>query len=322
MKYNILGYYGRKNNGDDALQLAIKKLLGDKVEDFICETGPNSVKNVVLGGGDVIKDFDLKEIDSSQPIKILGAGLGYPSEVDKLKNFKIDKAFFRNKNDVVLAHKAGIDAAYTPDLVFGLDVPAQGYTPQPSAKGKKLLGLMMVDNMSWSLGQQNRNHSLYFEYFKAELVDVIKELYPWYKVVFIPMSHDLYAYDVKSLYEIQSQMKPFECEFIEKPLSALDTIKLVSHLDLLLTMRFHGCIYATLAGTPFVNIGQSRKTHLFCLEHGLSDLSIPPFTFAFDEVMQAVKKAERSETPDKLKEICSGKKEELAEVQAFIDKEW
>jgi polysaccharide pyruvyl transferase WcaK-like protein len=323
---HISGFYGHSNCGDDALQLAIQNIFSSVALTNFTENKIASDITPILGAGDVINPFFLEKVSDCKSIKILGAGIGYESEMDLLKKEGwVEEAFFRNYRDVALALKNGIKARYTPDLAFYLDVPSSGYTIYNGSK-KKILGVLVADNGSASNTQVDHAQIGYNQYLKATLASVLMELAEWYKIVFIPMSHARYAYDIKMIYEILSFMPPYTIthEIIPPQLSPLEVIHAISQCDMVFSMRFHGIIFSTLTASPFINIGLSRKTALFCDEHDLSQLSLAPYTLTVDRLLKKVKKVEDnfSDIKKRLAEIRDEKKKQLATVTKYLQETW
>ena len=314
-KFTFIGWYGRRNCGDDALQLAIQTLFSDYDLTFQCSSP--TTENLVLGGGDVVCDLYLKLLGDKK-FNVLGAGLGYPGQVEFLKG-KAREVFLRNQADVDLARQAGLDAYYTPDLAFALDVPiCDPILPQ----GKKKLGIMVADTMNASVDGKHQKLLNYVEFLKWEVAECLRYLSEWYDLIFIPMSDFQYARDIRMIYDIESRLPGITAKIFPAPLDPLSTIKLISELDLLVTMRFHGIIFATLAGTPFVNLGVSRKTQLFCQENGLSDLSILPYALEYERFTEVVKCAETQGVRERLIKITAQKKHLLEQVIGYVKETW
>lgn len=316
-RYNVVGWYGRRNCGDDALQLAMSKVVGG---DLTFSTRPTKGDDpIILGGGDVIYPLYLGHIrKTGKRIKVLGAGIGYEEQATFLKGIA-DEVWLRNREDVELARLAGVDAHYTPDLAFSLEV---GSAPDLPVSKKKHLGVMVADTINVTGSHRDARHHSYADYFSWELAEGLRYLSEWYEIHFVPMSHYQYAYDIKMIYDIVNRLPGCSPNVLPEPLSPLDTLALVSKFDLLVTMRFHGLIFATIAHTPFVNIGLSRKTALFCREHGLSDLSLDPYSFEYTRFQEFVKNAEQDGVRERLQVVHEEKKTQLAEVKKHIQECW
>lgn len=181
MKVNFVGWYGRRNLGDIALKEAICKLSPDSKNVFT-EQAIEGADKYVLGGGDVIKSYYLDSLKGKE-FCILGAGLGYDSEIELLKEHKVRKAYFRNPHDVELALGAGIDAYECPDLAFALD---QVVIEERHASEKKRAVVILSDAINPSCGRQKPAESHYAEYFKWELAGALSYLNEWYDFSFVP----------------------------------------------------------------------------------------------------------------------------------------
>ena len=323
MKINCLGWYNRGNVGDEAFKLAHKELFPSCEAVYTSEELKPGV--TILGGGDVIKSYYLNVIPPEHPYYALGVGLGYESETDLIgKNLKM--GFFRNKKDVLLANGKGIPALYTPDLTFVIEAPLQSQSILSKLKMttiKKTIGVFLSDCLNPTLGREMHGEASYGEFFKWELAKCLEYLQEWYEIIFIPMSHELYSYDVRIHADVLCRMGQVKNDkLIVKPFSAAETIKLISELDLVIGMKYHSIIFATLVGTPFVNIGLTRKTELFCEEEGLSKFSIPKYGFLKERFLQTVKEAEADGVEEELLQVTTNKKRQLKEVKSYIQEEW
>lgn len=286
---NILGWYGKSNCGDEAFKIAFRKLFPRAVLDFTCETTSGS-NEYVLGGGDVIKPFYL-DVLKDKTFSILGAGLGYESEVELLKGKNLKHVFLRNHSDVALAQAAGIkQAAYCPDLVFALDAPQRTVTVGP----KKRAIVILSDAINPSAGNKDAAKLANAEYFKWELANALSELSQWYDFTFVPFSGHQYDNDHRCALDIAARMSPLsnESSILAEAVSPRAAMGLIACADLVITMKYHGVIFSTVGGVPFVNIGVSRKTQEFCREAGIGRLSVPEYAFTKDRFFEAVKAAE------------------------------
>jgi len=317
----ILGYYGYGNCGDEALKEATANIFG--ILPYTTPTQKTPLEEVIMGGGDVINPFFLDRVKDAKDVKILGVGLSYESQLDLLRKMpNLSEIFFRNKVDVDAAVAAGLNAKYTPDIAFTLDLPIKSF---PQDKKKKTLGIMVADNISHSFSQKDPQQIHYGNYLKNELAVVLNDLRDYYHVVFIPMCHARYSYDVKMMYEILSFLP--SSSVVEHTVMAHDmtptkVIQLVSELDLVITMRFHGLIFSTLAGTPFINIGVTRKTKTYMHENALGDLSVEPFTLTRENLLDKIKLAEDPLTKIRIENCRDVNRQTVQEVKAYVQKEW
>lgn len=295
---HFIGWYGKNNCGDEAFKDAFRAIFpGDHT--FGDSEVPGATN--VLGGGDVIKPYYLDKIKG--PFHIIGAGLGYESEIELLKSKPVQKVYLRNLKDVALAREHGLDAHYTPDIVFSLQPLYKDLPEQKTA-------LVILNDAINPRPGMSSGDMAYAQYFKWEMAKSLNELSKYYHLVFLPFSKNRFNMDSKIHAEVLALMGETEASVIEEPLRPMDALNLIADAHLVITMKFHGCIFSTIAGTPFVNVGLSRKTDLYCKEQHLSGCSIAPYTFTYDRFMEAIKVAESTHS-DALFAIAEDKRKIL-----------
>jgi len=305
---NVLGWYGRNNCGDEAFKDAFEVLFRGEELSFTVEKIEEEASRLILGGGDVVKPYYLDVIPNDKPIELIGVGLGYESEIELLASKKVTRAFFRNKEDVKLAQEKGINAVLCPDLAFLLPKPDGLTTPVPRSRPeKKKLAVLLSDNVNPTL--EFKRESYYAEYFKSEMAESLDYLNEWYEIYFLPLSHELYSFDCKMHMDVANRMrKPIQQNIYTVPKTPRETIEFIAQMDLVVTAKFHGIIFSVLAGVPYVSVGLTRKTELFCYENELQDLSVPPFSFLKSRFLENVKVAEDPNTRDLIASVRDEKK--------------
>ena len=71
---------------------------------------------------------------------------------------------------------------------------------------------------------------------------------------------------------------------------------LIRKFDLVISMKFHGIMFAVNQGVPFINVAETRKTQRFCTENDLAQLSIPRYSLEKERFLEVVKIAEAAAT--------------------------
>lgn len=320
MKSQVVGFYGQANCGDDAFKDAFRALYPG--EDFCFEIPdgamtPQPGARVILGGGDVIKSYYLDRIPVDQPFSIIGCGLGYTSEIDLLAGRTVEFAMLRNRADVELARQRGISAVYAPDICFA--IPSLTPSQLPAKAKPKRLGVIMSGHAEPGLDQPDMREAAYFEFFKWELARLLDELSEYYEIHWISFSADINHYDETAHYSTRKKMvrrasQHFWPYYPEKP---LDQVAILAGMDAVLTMKFHGAIFAIANGVPFVSIGQTRKLSQLCEESGLSEMCVKPYLFTYDTALAALKQAEREDTRARLLGIAAENRRLLLEAAAI-----
>jgi len=314
-KLTVLGWYNQRNVGDeafkDALQLAASA-SGRRIElQFVTERLP-PVDRLILGGGDVIRDFYLGRIPTDVAIYPIGVGLGYATEVALLADRRVPAAFFRNRSDVEIAKSAGLNAEYCPDMTFILDNEAPF---DIALEAPKRLGVLLTDEVNPTWETRDNQSYLYYEYFKWELARILDYLSEFYSIYFIPFSRLDSIDDSRIHHDVFRRMKMrSKVTLLERDLSASEALWLIGQLDLVITMKLHGMLFAVNRSVPFLNIGETRKTELFCHEQGFARLSVPRYSLEYNRFLEFVKEAESPETRGLIESVSARLKQECREL--------
>jgi polysaccharide pyruvyl transferase WcaK-like protein len=297
----VLGWYNQKNVGDEAFKDVFRIAIAqvDPFATISFDTPTNLVKSpspdkVILGGGDVIRAYYLENIPSSVKIFPMGVGLGYESEIQLLENSTIPFALFRNVEDAELARSRGITAEYCPDLTYFLNEPE----PLPiNVKKEKTLGVLLSDEISPTWERNTAKDYLYYEYFKWEFAGILDFLSDYYNICFIAFSTLASINDHKVHLDIYRRMNARgRASFLAEQMSMAQALWTIKQCDLVISMKFHGIMFAVNQGVPFINIAETRKTQRFCRENDLAQLSIPRYSLERERFLDVVKIAEAAET--------------------------
>lgn len=309
----ILGWYHQKNVGDEAFkdvfQAAARLLDPSATLSFhTYALGSPKPDKVILGGGDVVRPFYLSKISPDIKVVPMGVGLGYESEIELLENASVPFALFRNMEDVKLACSKGINAEYCPDITYFLDEPEP--LPVNFAAGKTL-GVLLSDEISPTFERRDSREYLYYEYFKWELASILDILAEFYNICFVAFSTTNSINDHKVGLDIYRRMAVRDrVSFLTEPLSMAQALWLIKQFELVISMKFHGIMFAVNQGVPFINVAETRKTQRFCTENGLAQLSIPRYSLERERFLDVVKIAEAEETRQSIK-ATSGRLREL-----------
>jgi polysaccharide pyruvyl transferase WcaK-like protein len=327
---NILGWYGRNNLGDESFKLAFQHLFPENPLYFSSTSLMEGLDNplLILGGGDVIKPYYLSLLPKDRPFYALGVGLGYESELDLLDG-PCQKIYFRNYADYLMGARRGLPAKLCPDLAFA--IPGFGEAPvRQGSPRKKMVVILANSAIHPDITAKEFAEVSYFEYFKWELAKSLDYLNQWYDIGFLHLSNGRYAYDIAMHYDVMSRMRSnrnvgiMPEDLIYK--SGCDTTDLINTLresvDLVVSMKYHGLIFATIAGVPFVNIGVTRKTALYCKEYDFGDFSVESYSFTKDRFLKAVEFAERGLSRQSLIRFSQKNHEDWERIGLRLRQEW
>lgn len=319
MKVRILGWYNKKNCGDEAFELVLRQHWTGADLSFSHDSAEGDV--VVLGGGDVLKKFYL-DVIGERKFYVLGAGAGYPDELKDLANRGVVEAVFRNRVDDDTARGLGIQSLYCPDLAFGLKPELAKKEPSE----KKKMAVLLTDAVNASHADKPPKELAYAEYFKWEMAESLAYISEWYDLVFIPMSDEPYDQDLRMILDVTSRMYkvPKTMTVLREKPSVMDLIRALSGMDLVVSMKFHGLVFGMMAGVPIINIGLTRKTHLFCEEACLGEYSLGAYGFQKERFLEVVKMAERGtcRVKDHLLWIAELRRRKVQEMLSGLLEKW
>lgn len=302
-KINFVGWYDQRNIGDEAFRLAHDVLFPDSDKIYDQNSNYDSDSLIVLGGGDVVLPYYIDTIPQSRDFYVLGCGLGYQDEIKFLENRDVKHAIFRNAADAEAALALGMKSEFAPDITFVVDPEnyKKSCSLPTSSRAVKKLCVLLTDQISPSPLQKESALLSYFDYFKWELASSLDFLSEFYDIYWLPFSDHENDRDLRIIYDVQGRMAEKQSSYVlPYPGSPEAALSIISEMDLVVSMKFHGVMFSTNLGIPFVNIGVSRKTQLFCEANGYSDLSIKPFCFTRDSLLAAVKAAETEGVPLRL----------------------
>lgn len=323
MTIYFLGWYGRRNSGDETFKLVHKAMFPSDNIKWITDSEIPPLKQsdvVVLGCGDVMRDFYIQRMPESTRFFVFGVGLDGKSDSDVAISLRdrIIAGWFRNRTDVDYLVSQGVNAFYTPDVVFQLkrDVNSNWKNRQIKEK-KKMICFFSNNNSQHSLYSSDLNGFISSIVLKRNIASSLDAIADYYDFIFFPLSKDWNDYDISFGTDVFSMMKRRDTvEIIEEQLGFHDIISMIEESDIVLTMKFHGIIYSILAETSFVNIGLSDKTQKVCEENGLSAISIAPDTLNKDVFLKKLKKAEDEAILIKIKDIGQANYMEAMNVAA------
>jgi polysaccharide pyruvyl transferase WcaK-like protein len=301
---DVIGWYNQKNIGDEAFKDAFRmgvKSAGLSWElDFITQGKPKS-SGAILGGGDVIKSFYLDKFSDSTMVFPVGCGLGYESEAELLEKKTLKFGLFRNHRDVQILKAQGADVEYCPDITFILD-RCERKLPRSDAGRKKEAMVLLSDEVNPTSERRDAPTYMYYEYFKWELANILDEMAEFYNINFVPFSTLDSIDDRKMDLDIFRRMARRADVKLHHDLDSVERARnLIANSDLVISMKFHGIMFAVDAAVSFINIGETRKTHLFCSEYELGGFCVEPFSLHKSRFMNVLKFVESDEARQRIK---------------------
>lgn len=252
IKINFIGWYGMKNIGDESFKSVFQQAFSG--HDLIFSQKPEaSVDVYILGGGGVVDFgyFDGLEKANGRPMYAVGVDIPLSGDrYDLVKKTPFRKILIRSKEYFWIAREQGLkNIAYMPDLAFW-------YTPpeRKAPSGKLKLGVSLTEHLLNS-EEHIQDHISRVLYRKKDQLEIIF-------VVFKPE-------DETMIQKVISR-RPFSCKVL-KPETPEQMLDRISELDALLTMRFHGAVFANVCRVPFISLSTPGKHSLLCEQEELQD---------------------------------------------------
>ncbi len=144
----------------------------------------------------------------------------------------------------------------------------------------------------------------------AEIADHLIEKYQA-NLIFIPFQVHT---DLPLMNEITKKMRFSTAKCIEEELGPVQMLSFISKLSLIIGMRFHSIIFATIVNKPFIAIDYDPKMKNYVYSLGIPELLINPNKLTVKNVENKLKYIEVNQTM--IQSILSLKKEQF-EQEAF-----
>ena len=327
MTIYFVGWYGKRNSGDEAFKLVHKKLFPDMDVRWISdEPVPNQEPGdvIVLGGGDVARSFYTQHIPKNSRFYVYGVGIDGDDDFECLVSCadRIIEAWIRHEPDVDRLRECGVNAHYTPDIVFQLRDQVPAIEPDIVDGRKRMVCFFSNNLVQHSLFSNNLDGIVCSLQLKRQIADALDGISHAYRFDFIPMSFDFNDFDLSFCCDIFSMMNERESiNIVEQELSFAQVLRYVRSANVVFSMKLHGLVYSCLSGVPFINIGHSRKTHIFCEELGMTEVSMPKFHFEYNRFLNALAYAEQAKTRTRVDEIGKDLFEKASAIGAeFVGK--
>lgn len=252
MKINFIGWYGEKNIGDDSFQTVFSGAFSG--HDLVFSQKPDlSADAFILGGGGVIDYgyFDGLEKIGDKPLYAAGvdiplSGARYD---DLILKFPFRKILVRSKEYCWLARSQGLtNVSFMPDLAFWMEPPVSRRSFPPK------LGVSLMKHLL-----DDEDH---LQEHIMRVLELRKDTFDIYFLVFKDHDEDMIS-------KVLSKGS-IPCKVL-KPKTPDEMLKIIADLNVLLTMRFHGAVFANICKVPFISLSNTGKHSIFCEQENLHD---------------------------------------------------
>ena len=325
MKITVLGWYGKKNIGDESFRFVLTDFFEGHQIDFI--TPPEHCQEsdlIVLGGGAVVSPFYLETLPKNKDFYAIGVDLAYESEINLL-GAHLREIYLRNTIDFEFAkQKLTCSVKKTPDLAFYLQKQNQDILSKyKKHSNKKTIGVFVTDYVNPAIDRSIKSFAERSWSFKVNLAKELDQLIKEeYEIILIPCSTGGYGDDRRINLDLVSFMKYTPTNVMDT-LDPVEMIDLMANLDLAICMRFHSHIFAIIANLPFVSIDFTRKVRLFLKEHDLENQLACRFEnnqFLTDQLKPIITKT--LESPQDFSSVYQNHRKELLSIKNDIRRDW
>lgn len=333
----LLGYYGFKNSGDDALLLSIIQQLKKTDESLslgVLSYNPEETKSqfdidsvdrnnllsvikaiksskmLLVGGGTLIQDststksliYYLAVIKIAQIFKkkvmLYANGIG----PIKKENVKITKRILNKVDLITLREEMSKDELKK----IGVDKPKIIVTAD------SVFGIdydkLTCDKKQYMIVSV-RNHNRLCENFCDDIAKLCDQMYEKYNLstVFVPFqkkNDTKITEQIRELMKTESEVFDTECDFSE-------LMALMENAKICVGMRLHSLIYSVISNVPCVGLVYDQKVKAF-MDYIGQDNYIDAHSFSYDELLEKVTKT--LENSEEIKKDMIKKAKDLREL--------
>jgi polysaccharide pyruvyl transferase WcaK-like protein len=330
MRINVIGWYGKKNVGDEAFRPAIDKIFENHRVEYITPPMPHTDPDiVVLGGGAVVSPFYLDSLPPNCKRYALGVDLAYESEADLLAAGKFDGVMIRNSRDVRdWKYKLDCPCVAIPDLSFMIRPTGAKVLEKfhPSAPSEKRMAVFATDYVNPAIDRPVAEFGAKAYSFAQNLAkELDRFIQDGWTVYLMCCSTGGYGDDRRMALQLAAFMK-YRPVMILDTLSPQEMIDFIAEMNLCVCQRFHAHLFSTIAGTAFVSIEYTRKVRKYLEDLGLKDeLTCAAFkgnTFDTSIFKETVDRVLQKPWKKQLRHTASLNFNKLQDVIKTVRKDW
>lgn len=280
----IFGYYGFENAGDEAFKAVFSRhLQAHSISFFSPSTIPQFEPHydvIIIGGGNVCGDYFFgklieKDWQNCQRVDLIGVGLSDSTWIKYLEIFRsnIKNILVRNKSELEKFVVSGFSAEYIPDIVYSLGMSCE---KKSNFLRPKVAIINSLEYFPMFSASTDINDLIKLKEVIINLIFLIGRLGQRYDVDLISISRDNAHYDAvfqRILYRSIPEAWRF-CRVIDDlPLNE-SLIGELSEYSCVFSMKYHGLVFAALAGVPFLNLSENIKNNDLMSLYGLNEYNI------------------------------------------------
>lgn len=322
-KVGIVGWYGRQNAGDEAFRSVFKTHLSQHELSFAEQ--PEEGRDLhIFGGGGVVVDQYLDNLPE-QPRYALGVdiplnGPGW----ERLLKADFKEIYCRSMEYSAIGKEQGLPVKYCPDLAFALDP-----RPELDKYSQWLFGAHAESQFKNKRYPRKRLAVLLTNELKEHMIEHVarslRELQEAFDVVFISM-YEGEGSDSEIIDRVKEKCfnPSYPALHINHTLDPRDLLTIISRMHLVISMRFHGSIFAAASGVPFLSLANKGKHSQFCEQEWVKDCFLELQELTAYKLSHAVYMLheERASFWQKLRKTAAENRREVVETMNLIKRTW
>ena len=313
-KVTVLGFYGKKNTGDEAYKLAFP-LIFPNFDFHFTDKLENVHDYVFLGGGNVLQSYFINQLSSINIPKYAMSVNAHAKDVAKYSHI-FEKMFIRNMCEGV---KQVPDYTFvlSPDRQNGKNLIRNIFQSQKADLYSRVIVVVMNAYVCSDHASLARDHINFDKvcYDLAKIMDTTSASF-----LFLPFGNGFPHND-----RIANSFLYSKCKFWNKnailydEITVLDTLDIMAACNMSIGTRLHSAIFSCIGGTPFIDIGHHDKSKLF-LETINKDWGINYWHFNSDKTKALIDDFLVNEDSyrEELLKIAARNKDELTTLQLEI----
>jgi polysaccharide pyruvyl transferase WcaK-like protein len=286
----VIGWYGKRNLGDDLFYKAMGLLFAEFDLKFSDGDIDTEAVAVLLGPGDVMDPWYLRNFTGNIPLIAFGVGFRVKGEAELLQQQAFARVVFRSSMDKDTAETIGQTASVMADPVFCL-YPDVIRREGARDTNKALLICNEEVNSRWKVDSPSRLAAFsYATYFSEVIAKGFSLLEQDYWTVW-PVFSEYSPNDMCMILDIGSRFtQPLTNQDIVHFKDEKDIRDIFSSSKFCVSMRLHGIILALLHEVPVLAISVGRKFDALMHDLGLTEWLIPADSLSWVRLEEKLEK--------------------------------
>ena len=355
---SVIGYYDHNNTGDEQYKLTFKKMIVDNLPydrntkynirfvdcDKLKKTEIIETEIIILGGGDILNNYFLDEINEkfkNKKNKIIAVSVGLPYINILIKTEKlsiIDYIFLRTEQDMETFGRYFQKERlfYLPDISYylkNIDISKQRNASCNVLDGIKKSGTKIIafclNRHIYSSSREANYKDIVAEFAKAIAYLVEQKYY----IVLLPFNTNdkvsendvIFHTDIYNILDKKARKNVLN---ITSTLDVMEMYDIFSYFYLVVPMRFHACLFSIYQNVPLIPILTTKKvtnvlldikwSHSYKLDTDENDIPLKMDSSILISKINDVLDVDVSKKQKKKFAFCDQTKDRMTELREFL----